>query len=773
MTRLLKISPYLLVFAGFALRLYRLGVSSLWYDETVSLYLAQSDLAELIRHTAGDIHPPLYYLLLHFWGRLAGWSEFAMAFVSLWFGVLLISLIYRVSRDWLHHNMVAVLAALLLAVSPYNVWYSQEVRMYTFGAALGLLSVFFLRRLMTRSRIFSFDLVLYVIFTTLGLYTLYYFVFLILFEWLWVAFRASQIARGKQIAESRSPIPDHRSPDTDHRLLLTDHRSPDTDNRSLLTDHRSLLTDHRLLLTDHRSPITHYSPLLTFLLSQLALVLLYLPWLPTAYRQAADPPVPPWREFIPLPRVLLESFSALAFGQSVDPNVFGILALLIFIPILFLLWRQTNSAPDNPARAENNTRPGLGDARSATRDTPFAIRDPRFAIGDSPSAFFLLGYFLVPLAAIFLFSLWKPLYHVRYLFTYSPAFYILAAYAFVNLWYAFARPTREKLVNARRALGALAVLLSLAFFTVVGYSLYNFWYNPQYAKDDLRGAVNYIAEHWRPGDVILVNAGYTYPALMYYLPEPITRRVRLPSYEPLLTGTPTLATASRRPIVLMTGSIGGSPNLGWSDSRSDFFPTTADATRDALGRTLEGHARVWMLRLYDTVVDPDGVIRDYLDSHARLFDDQAFTGESQLRVQGFVKEQNASLPANATLTLKLLTDRVQLVGYEISSRTLRAGESLDVVLYWRPLQILNLNYQVTLQLLNPNGENVAQIDELPLGGELPMTRWRKNLSYREPLRLKLPSSLATGEYHAIVKMYDPRSGDVLGDVIDLGSIQIR
>ena len=63
----------LIILAGAALRLYRLGADSLWYDETVSTYLAGSRLPELIRHTAGDIHPPGYYLLLRGWLVLMGY----------------------------------------------------------------------------------------------------------------------------------------------------------------------------------------------------------------------------------------------------------------------------------------------------------------------------------------------------------------------------------------------------------------------------------------------------------------------------------------------------------------------------------------------------------------------------------------------------------------------------------------------------------------------------------------------------------------------------
>ena len=58
----------------------------------------QRDVAELIRHTAADIHPPFYYLLLHFWALFTGWSEFSAAWLSLLFGVLLIALVYRVGR---------------------------------------------------------------------------------------------------------------------------------------------------------------------------------------------------------------------------------------------------------------------------------------------------------------------------------------------------------------------------------------------------------------------------------------------------------------------------------------------------------------------------------------------------------------------------------------------------------------------------------------------------------------------------------------------------
>src|SRR5512144_2102958 len=119
----------LILLAGFALRAFRLGAGSLWYDEPVSVYLAGSSLPELLRHTAGDIHPPGYYLLLRAWLILAGYPtghadphgqglELTAAFFSCCFGVLLIALTYWLARR-LGDRTTGLAAALLVAVSPY------------------------------------------------------------------------------------------------------------------------------------------------------------------------------------------------------------------------------------------------------------------------------------------------------------------------------------------------------------------------------------------------------------------------------------------------------------------------------------------------------------------------------------------------------------------------------------------------------------------------------------------------------------------------------
>ena len=87
--------------------------------------------------TAQDIHPPLYYALLHAWAALLGTGPAALRLLSLVVGVLTIPLLYLVARRMLS-TRAALLAALLLTISPLHVYYSQEVRMYGLVALLSV-----------------------------------------------------------------------------------------------------------------------------------------------------------------------------------------------------------------------------------------------------------------------------------------------------------------------------------------------------------------------------------------------------------------------------------------------------------------------------------------------------------------------------------------------------------------------------------------------------------------------------------------------------------
>lgn len=128
------------------LRFFRLDGQSLWYDEGVSAGMLQRDLPAIIRAAAGDIHPPLYYIVLHLWGQVFGSSEVALRSLSAVAGTATVGVTYLLACH-LFGRRPATLAALMLAVSPLAIHYSQEARMYMLVALFGTTTAYFYARL--------------------------------------------------------------------------------------------------------------------------------------------------------------------------------------------------------------------------------------------------------------------------------------------------------------------------------------------------------------------------------------------------------------------------------------------------------------------------------------------------------------------------------------------------------------------------------------------------------------------------------------------------
>ena len=172
-----------IVVIAVAARLYGIARESLWLDEATSLMLARMDLPELVEWTSSDVHPPLYYALLHYWIAL-GESEAALRSLSVLAGTLNVLVIYSIGRTLFPTartpSGVGIYAALLLAVNPFHIWYSQETRMYAWIALLSSSSLLCALLWLRKSRTILW--LGYVLITAAGLYTHYYAVFVILVE---------------------------------------------------------------------------------------------------------------------------------------------------------------------------------------------------------------------------------------------------------------------------------------------------------------------------------------------------------------------------------------------------------------------------------------------------------------------------------------------------------------------------------------------------------------------------------------------------------------
>jgi hypothetical protein len=133
----------LLIIAAIAtgLRLYRIDAQSLWYDEGISAHQLTRSFPEILRAAALDTHPPGYYWTLKAWAEAFGSSELGLRSLSAAWGVVMVGLTFVIARR-LFGTLVASIAALLVAVAPLAVYYSQEVRMYAQVTALALLAVY-------------------------------------------------------------------------------------------------------------------------------------------------------------------------------------------------------------------------------------------------------------------------------------------------------------------------------------------------------------------------------------------------------------------------------------------------------------------------------------------------------------------------------------------------------------------------------------------------------------------------------------------------------
>ena len=118
-----------LLFFAFALRLFQLETQSIWWDEGISLHLATSENAEIVRDRLNNIHPPLYFYGLKGWLMVAGVNVFSARYLSVLASWLQVAAIFAIVRRWFAFR-TAYVAGLLAAISAVSVIYSQEIRVY-------------------------------------------------------------------------------------------------------------------------------------------------------------------------------------------------------------------------------------------------------------------------------------------------------------------------------------------------------------------------------------------------------------------------------------------------------------------------------------------------------------------------------------------------------------------------------------------------------------------------------------------------------------------
>jgi 4-amino-4-deoxy-L-arabinose transferase-like glycosyltransferase len=127
-----------------ALRFYAIGSQSFWLDESFTASIVSGSFGHVISAVPDtESTPHLYYVLAWLWAQVFGHGEAGLRSLSAVFGVATVGVGYAAARE-LWDERAGLAAALLLAVNPYLVWYSQEARSYSLLVLLSVTTVWLL-----------------------------------------------------------------------------------------------------------------------------------------------------------------------------------------------------------------------------------------------------------------------------------------------------------------------------------------------------------------------------------------------------------------------------------------------------------------------------------------------------------------------------------------------------------------------------------------------------------------------------------------------------
>ncbi|MGZ6999134.1 MAG: glycosyltransferase family 39 protein [Acidimicrobiia bacterium] len=185
-----------------ALRFWRIGNASLWYDEWVTADDVHHRLAEMVISVLpySEGSPPLYFVLQWLWLPIAGRDEAALRSLAALIGVATVPMMYALVRELGQSRRAARIAALIVATNPLLVWYSREARPYSLLALTATISLFFCVRAVRRGG--PRDFLWWGLAAAAALSSHYFAAFLILPEIVWL-FRTH---RGRPLAWGCLPL---------------------------------------------------------------------------------------------------------------------------------------------------------------------------------------------------------------------------------------------------------------------------------------------------------------------------------------------------------------------------------------------------------------------------------------------------------------------------------------------------------------------------------------------------------------------------------------
>lgn len=305
----------------------------------------------------------------------------------------------------------------------------------------------------------------------------------------------------------------------------------------------------------------------------------------------------------------------------------------------------------------------------------------------------LTGYLLIPVVLVYLQSYVQPVYmNSRHLIYITPAFYLLVAVG---------------LTQWRGRAAGIALLGGLVMVAGISYSTWNYFTEPAYDKDHHREWGDYLREHVRPGDVVVVDPPHIAELYQYYAES----------------GVPWI----------------GLPLLGRSDQQ----------TVAVLEDLLERYDRVWLAFSYTPPWgDRRRLPQEWLNENAfRVANQPIHSYASSVLVAGYLPGWPSvqRLPDDAQPLEVRYSPSLRLAGYRFVSPPV-PGKRLHVDLFWAVDDYISQEASVVLRLVDEHGRLWGQDEQCPFNGLYPMWQWQPGLLLRDEHELFISPGTPPGTY---------------------------